>query len=617
MRHKITYLSIFIVLSSVVLGYLVYKNNQKRINSVVLVQHTIEVGYQTAIIGAIEAQIKTLITNYKNTKDTSLLAPINLAKANMFNEIDQLIYLTRDNRLQNQRAHLLKQYSKAILELPSLEVISILTLIQQEEQRLLKIRKNLYAQNLNAFNWFNLIVFSCLLLLALLLLFAIRKINFQLKEKNQRAGELDVANQTLFHETTQKKKRAYELTLAKKELYFQHGEKGKRAAELLIADKELHYQSDEKEKRAAELKKTIIQLNKSESSLKEAQAISHIGNFEIDLVHDTEVWSEGIYTILGIAKSDSKPTINYFLKFIHPADIGFIREAIKNSFLSYSPNKLEFRFYTSDGSLRYAHAEAQFELINEVPIRLFGIFQDITENKLAELDRNKMVKELIQRNKDLEQFAYIISHNLRAPVANILGASEILKDEAICKSDETILKNGINESVLKLDDVIKDLNHILDVKISNHHQQEVVSFKGLVADIKNSITKLIEQNDIRIAYDFKEVENLLTLKPYLYSIFYNLITNSIKYRKPNKPVKINISSRKTSTGVELSFADNGLGINLKKNGAQLFGLYRRFHAHVEGKGMGLFMVKTQVEALDGSIQVFSSGNKGTTFKINF
>jgi signal transduction histidine kinase len=122
---------------------------------------------------------------------------------------------------------------------------------------------------------------------------------------------------------------------------------------------------------------------------------------------------------------------------------------------------------------------------------------------------------------------------------------------------------------------------------------------------------------VEIQTDFSAVTELFTLRSYLHSIFYNLILNSIKYRQTDIPPAIMIKSDITQGGVTISVKDNGLGIDLGKKGKQLFGLYKRFHQHVEGKGMGLFMVKTQVEMLGGKITATSAVNKGTEFRIEF
>ncbi len=107
------------------------------------------------------------------------------------------------------------------------------------------------------------------------------------------------------------------------------------------------------------------------------------------------------------------------------------------------------------------------------------------------------------------------------------------------------------------------------------------------------------------------------VQSYLHSIFYNLLTNSIKYRTPGIPPAIGIRSETRAGTLVITFEDNGLGIDLVKKGEQVFGLYKRFHHHIEGKGMGLFLVKTQVELLGGKISIESKENAGTKFTITF
>ena len=110
---------------------------------------------------------------------------------------------------------------------------------------------------------------------------------------------------------------------------------------------------------------------------------------------------------------------------------------------------------------------------------------------------------------------------------------------------------------------------------------------------------------------------MFTTRSYLYSIFYNLISNSIKYRNPDIPTVISIKSQKAGNKIELRFKDNGKGIDLDKNGQNIFGLYKRFDNSVEGKGMGLYIVKTQVTTLGGTIQIESQPGKGTEFTLLF
>lgn len=246
-------------------------------------------------------------------------------------------------------------------------------------------------------------------------------------------------------------------------------------------------------------------------------------------------------------------------------------------------------------------------------------FKDITERKISELERDRITADLVKRNTDLEEFAYIISHNLRAPVANILGASAALATMELDPEEKEKLSKGINISAIKLDEVINDLNQILQGKGGINEIKETVQFSDLADSVKISIANLIDDNNIKIRYDFSEIDEFFVLKPYLYSIFYNLISNSVKYRRQQVNTLIEIRSHlnEDEDKLELTFTDNGMGIDLKKNGDQIFGLYKRFHSSIEGKGMGLFMVKTQVEVLGGKISVKSEENEGTEFKIEF
>ncbi|MBK9014863.1 MAG: PAS domain S-box protein [Saprospiraceae bacterium] len=242
--------------------------------------------------------------------------------------------------------------------------------------------------------------------------------------------------------------------------------------------------------------------------------------------------------------------------------------------------------------------------------------KDVTQRHQYQMERDKMTAEIVQRNKDLEQYAYIVSHNLRAPVANIVGFSDALLHTDLNEDEKWEMLNGLDVSIKRLDNVIMDLNNILQVKKEVNGMKETIRLSMLVNDIALSIGNTMAKEQVVVKTDFEQVDELFTLKSYMHSIFYNLISNSIKYRNPDVPPIIEIKSRGLEDKIELCFSDNGLGIDLQKKNGQVFGLYKRFHTQVaEGKGMGLFMVKTQVESLGGKITVESEVNMGTEFRI--
>jgi len=241
--------------------------------------------------------------------------------------------------------------------------------------------------------------------------------------------------------------------------------------------------------------------------------------------------------------------------------------------------------------------------------------EDITRRKKDILHREKISGDLLQRNKDLEQFTYIVSHNLRAPVANIMGITSILKNENLKKDARLHFESILTISVEQLDSVIKDLNQILQARREVTERKSFVDFTELVKNIKASIQTLIDEENVQILTNFTEVPGMLTLRTYLYSILYNLINNSLKFRRPDQEPAIQISSHLKGKDISLRFKDNGIGIDLSKHGNDIFGLYSRFHPGIPGKGMGLYMVKTQVQLLGGDIRINSAPGEGVEFII--
>jgi PAS domain S-box-containing protein len=359
-------------------------------------------------------------------------------------------------------------------------------------------------------------------------------------------------------------------------------------------------------------------IEENQSKLKEAQRLLHISNWEVDLASNLSTWSDEFYQILGLRRNEVVPSPEVFLSQLHPEDTETIKATLEKTFQTFEADSFTARIISKKGIIKYIFSEWNFEFDeNNKPIRLYGILQDVTERKIAELERAKITNDLIQRNRDLEQFTFIISHNLRAPTANIIGFTDYLQKETLTHDEQQQFLHGLASSALALDSVIKDINSILQVKLEVNENKELISFSKLVNNISESFSNLNEKKHVRIDLNFSEVDEIFSFKAYMQSIFYNLISNSIKYSRSDVQSLIEIKSKKENGKIILTFKDNGLGIDLKRKGDKIFRLYARFHSHVEGKGMGLFMVKTQVEAIGGKITVVSEVNKGTEFTITF
>lgn len=324
--------------------------------------------------------------------------------------------------------------------------------------------------------------------------------------------------------------------------------------------------------------------------------------------------SPSLGRMLGYSKStgEEETTINF-----HPEDVPLIERVYEDARTKPNvPLPAVARVLHSKGHYIWAEGVITNMLENESVRGIVANYRDVTERKEAEMNEAQMTRDLVQRNKDLEQFAYIVSHNLRGPVANILGIANILQQAETREKDRSEALAGIFIATSKLDDVILDLNRILDTKQEVATRKETVVFQEIVNSTAVGIESIIQKNNVSIVTDFTRVSTILTIRSFLQSIFYNLISNSIKYKQPNVDLVIRITSYQENDGVKIVIADNGMGIDLTTQGSKVFGLYKRFHPnHAEGKGMGLFMVKTQVESIGGEISIKSEVNKGTEFTI--
>lgn len=246
-----------------------------------------------------------------------------------------------------------------------------------------------------------------------------------------------------------------------------------------------------------------------------------------------------------------------------------------------------------------------------------SIQRDVTEEKKQEVEKEQLIKELTQNNKDLQQFSYITSHNLRAPLSNLTGLLNLIEDIPIENHELKEIIDGFNKSTHLLNDTINDLVRVIIIKDNPSIEKESLLLKDIFEDVFSQLDFLIGLHKPIIKFDFEEVSFLNTNKSYLESILLNLLTNSIKYKSDTRKLKINIVAHQLEDSVVLIFKDNGIGIDLERNKDKIFGLYQRFHDYPDSKGLGLYLVKSQVETMGGTISIDSKVNIGTTFTLTF
>ncbi len=238
---------------------------------------------------------------------------------------------------------------------------------------------------------------------------------------------------------------------------------------------------------------------------------------------------------------------------------------------------------------------------------------DLTEIKRKEKELRSFTKYIEQQNERLLNFAHIVSHNLRSHSSNFEVLLHLYDQETTAEDKNNIIKL-LKSSSKQLSDTIGHLNDVVAVN-SNKIDLIKVSLKESVKRVMDNISAQIRENDIQVNIDITDDFIVAASPAYLESILLNLLTNSIKYRQPDIPTKINIHAFKHKGRSKIIFQDNGKGIDMKVNGHKIFGMYKTFHGNKDARGIGLYITKNQIEAMGGTIKVHSETNIGTQFKI--
>ncbi len=270
-----------------------------------------------------------------------------------------------------------------------------------------------------------------------------------------------------------------------------------------------------------------------------------------------------------------------------------------------------------DGSRYSIEVHGRDMPYNGVTLRV-SEFRDISERKEFErkiVEQNKsltlIAEDLRRKNEQLEEFTQIVSHNLRSPVSNILSLLDFY-DNTSDEEEKAKLLSMLRDSGTKILTNLQELNEVLKIKqAKNIERQRLIFSEVLQAVIHQLSARVAETRAIistRFAIDAVHYPNI-----YLESILINLLSNALKYRHPARRPEILIESYDQSGNLFLKVSDNGLGLDLKRYGNQVFKLRKTFHVNPESRGIGLFMIKNQIEAMGGEIHMESQPNIGTSF----
>ncbi len=243
-----------------------------------------------------------------------------------------------------------------------------------------------------------------------------------------------------------------------------------------------------------------------------------------------------------------------------------------------------------------------------------GVATDISEIKKAEKELKALHEITSDQNNRLKNFAHIVSHNLRSHSGNIDMLLDLFLEKHPKVTDNKILMH-IKSASVNLMETIANLNEVVLMNTALEQNLVPVRLHAAIESAINTVSQLIKNADVQINNKVDQAVTIAGIPAYTDSILLNFITNSIRYRSAERKSKIILSATLHDNYVILTIEDNGIGIDLKKNGAKLFGMYKTFHGNADARGIGLFITKNQVEAMGGKVEVESRLDTGTIFKI--
>jgi PAS domain S-box-containing protein len=324
--------------------------------------------------------------------------------------------------------------------------------------------------------------------------------------------------------------------------------------------------------------------------------------------------SKKVETILGYTSEEWINTPDFWVNHIYHKD--------KDSTLKYCAehtalnlnHDFEYRMIAKDGSIVWLRDIVNVIVENGEAKNLRGIMIDVTKNKEIEKDLNNSFNLVSEQNKRLLNFSYIVSHNLRSHTSNISSIVDLIENSDSEEEKEEMIQllKSVSDS---LNETMLNLNEVVNIQTNVDIVTEKLNLKQYIDNTLTILSDQIQLKGVKVISSIEKDIEIIYNPAYLESVLYNLISNAIRYSHPEKHPIIHIDSYKEGKKTILKVSDNGIGIDLHKNGHKIFGMYKKFSTHKDSKGIGLFITKNQIDAMGGSITVESEPNLGTTFKV--
>lgn len=368
--------------------------------------------------------------------------------------------------------------------------------------------------------------------------------------------------------------------------------------------------TDHKEKEA--------RLHISEERFNYALRAASEGIWDWDMKTNVVYFSAQLMKILGKKEVEAYFPNTFWLSRIHPDD-AYTYDKSKTDYFKKRNASYEsiYRILTDQGKYRWVLSRGRVVSYDEdgKPERSIGTLKDINQLKEKEVELGNTINIIVSQNNRLNNFAHIVSHNLRSHASNLKMLLDLFKTADEAEREEMLqhleaISDGLSITISHLKELVEIQTEIKTVR-------EKLNLRHYLKNILNILHNEIKKHNVDIEINIPLDVTVDYNPAYLESILLNFTTNAIKYSSPERKPMLSYDFEIIEGQKVLSISDNGLGIDLKKHKNSLFGMYKTFHKNQNARGIGLFITKNQVEAMGGKIEVSSELNKGTTFKVYF
>jgi DNA-binding LacI/PurR family transcriptional regulator/signal transduction histidine kinase len=381
-----------------------------------------------------------------------------------------------------------------------------------------------------------------------------------------------------------------------------------RTAALAAANEQLRQEVDER-------RLAVQELQESQKNLAYAQMVAQLGYYYWDLLTGVIFWSDEMYHLFGVDKATFVPAADTFGQFLHPDDLYILSDENFDRTIRQKSHQMEFRIIDHrTGALKYLYlwGETTFDDQGR-PKNNFGIIQDVTVRRQAELKLEAYTAELERSNRELQEFAYVASHDLQEPLRKIQTFGNRLQE----KYDPVLDERGhdylerMQNAAGRMQALIVDLLSFSRVRTHGQPFSKVELSQIVMQVLQDLEIMVAEVKAELIVADLPEVEaDALQMK----QLFQNLLSNALKFHRPDVPLQIKVYSRRVDSFYEISVSDNGIGFE-EKYSERIFNVFERLHNREEypGTGVGLAICRRIAERHGGYIRAHSQPGAGATF----